>query len=58
MALLNKGAKQQTKYILLQVTNPILILAFIPIFDYGVYPVLSKSSVYKNIDDLMFGIQF
>lgn len=26
----------------MQVTNPVLILAFIPIFDYGVYPLLGK----------------
>jgi solute carrier family 15 oligopeptide transporter 1 len=26
---------------MMQVSNPILILAFIPIFDYVVYPILS-----------------
>jgi len=42
-----------------QVTNPILILAFIPIFDYGVYPLLSEFIFYiisnkKSIENLGF----
>ena len=27
---------------MMQVSNPVLILAFIPIFDYIIYPILSK----------------
>lgn len=29
---------------MMQVSNPLLILAFIPLFDYGIYPMLSKYS--------------
>ena len=41
----------------IQVANAVLILAFIPLFEYGIYPVLSKyfSENSLSLNKLKFG---
>ncbi|CAD7089903.1 unnamed protein product [Hermetia illucens] len=39
----------------MQVVNPLLILAFIPVFDYGIYPMLEKIGIKRPLQKLTLG---
>ena len=38
---------------MMQISNPLLILAFIPIFDYVIYPILSRIDVIQHAKNLL-----
>ncbi|XP_034489736.1 peptide transporter family 1 [Drosophila innubila] len=40
----------------MQVINPLLILAFIPLFDYVIYPLLSKIGIRRPLQKLTIGL--
>lgn len=39
----------------MQFLNPLLILAFIPVFDYGIYPLLSKIGIRRPLQKIIIG---
>lgn len=39
----------------MQFLNPLLILVFIPVFDYGIYPLLSKVGVRRPLQKIIIG---
>ncbi|ALC48232.1 yin [Drosophila busckii] len=40
----------------MQVINPLLILAFIPLFDYLLYPLLARIGIYRPLQKLSLGL--